>query len=190
MKIISPRSMSDKTKIYILDFEDSFTFNIATELYVHVKEIEVVSHQCFFPDKNFSKFCKKVKTPIAVILGPGPGSPEEYRDYFSKIKQLKNNPLIYLMGICLGHQILGLMDGLSVRSSQKPMHGGQIKINFKKCNIMVQRYNSLALFESKEGLKEVQIRQWVRGISYQFHPESVGTEKRPLFFKDLLNFIQ
>lgn len=181
--------MSDKTKIYIIDFEDSFTFNIATELYSYEKEIEVISHLDFFSDKSFPVFLQKIKKPMAVILGPGPGSPEEYRDYFSKIKELKNNPLIYLMGICLGHQVLGLMDGLAIKPSRRPTHGGQVKINFENINILVQRYNSLAVFESQKSLKEIQIRQWVRGVSYQFHPESIGTENRPLFFKDLLDFI-
>lgn len=181
--------MSGKTKIYIIDFEDSFTFNIATELYAFEKQIEVLSHFDFFSNKNFPIFLQKIKAPIAVILGPGPGSPEEYREYFHNIKELKSNPLIYLMGICLGHQVIGLMDGLTVKPSQKPIHGGQVKINFDNINILVQRYNSLAVFESNNSLKEIQIRQWTRGVSYQFHPESIGTENRPLFFKDLLDFI-
>ena len=181
--------MSDKTKIYIIDFEDSFTFNIATELYAFEKQIAVLPHLDFFSNKKFPVFLEKIKTPIAVILGPGPGSPEEYREYFNKIKELKKNPLIFLMGICLGHQVIGLMDGLSIRPSQKPIHGGQIKINFDNINILVQRYNSLAVFESKNSFNEIQIRQWARGVSYQFHPESIGTENRPLFFKDLLDFI-
>ena len=182
--------MLNKTKIYIIDFEDSFTFNIATELFIYEKKIEVISHSDFFSEKKFPIFLQEVKIPIAVILGPGPGSPEEYRDYFSKIKVLKNNPLIYLMGICLGHQVLGLMDGLSVRASYKPSHGTQVKINFENINMLVQRYNSLAVFESRKSFKEIQIRQWVRGVSYQFHPESIGTENRSLFFKDLLSFIK
>lgn len=181
--------MSDKIKINIVDFEDSFTFNIATELYVYEKGIEVHPHNEFFSLKKFPLFLKKIKIPIAVILGPGPGNPEEYRDYFLLIKELKNNPLVFLMGICLGHQILGLIDNLVVKPSQKPIHGGQVKINFDDVNILVQRYNSLAIYENEKSLKEIPIRQWARGVSYQFHPESIGTENRPLFFKDLLNFI-
>lgn len=181
--------MSDKTKIYIIDFEDSFTFNIAAELYSSEKEIKVISHLDFFSDKGFPLFLEKIKNPIAVILGPGPGAPSEYRDYFPNIKELKNNALLYLMGICLGHQVLGLMDGLFIKPSQRPMHGGQVKINFENTNMMVQRYNSLAVFESQESLEEIQIREWSRGVSYQFHPESIGTENRSLFFKDLLKFI-
>jgi anthranilate/para-aminobenzoate synthase component II len=181
--------MSDKTKIYIIDFEDSFTYNIATELYADEKRIEIISHLDFFSEENFSIFLKDFTGPTAVILGPGPGSPEEYRHYFLKIIELKRRPSLFLMGICLGHQLLGLIDGLTIRSSLKPAHGEQIKINFKNSIIQVQRYNSLALFESLNSFEEIQIRQWERGVSYQFHPESIGTEKKSLFFKDLLDFI-
>lgn len=189
MKIISPQSMLDKTKIYIVDFEDSFTFNIASELYLYEKDLQVVSHHVFFSPDNFSLFLRKINTPTAVILGPGPGNPEEYRYYFSSINEIKKNKFIFLMGICLGHQLLALMDGLIVRTSLKPGHGVQVKINFDDKNMLVQRYNSLAVFESVKSLKEVQVRQWKRGISYQFHPESIGTEHRALFFADLLKFL-
>lgn len=182
--------MLDKTKIYIIDFEDSFTFNIATELYAYEKDIQVVSHQDFFSPKKFPAFLESIKTPTAIILGPGPGDPVEYTNYFSYIKALKNNSSIFLMGICLGHQLMALIDGMSVRASLKPTHGGQVKINFDNKNILVQRYNSLGVFESRKSQNEIQVRQWVRGVSYQFHPESIGTENRPLFFKELLDFLR
>lgn len=182
--------MLDKTKVYIVDFEDSFTFNIASELYPYEKNIQVVSHYDFFSTKVFSFLLAGINSPTAIILGPGPGNPEEYNDYFSLIREIKNNKFIFLMGICLGHQVLALIDGLTVRASVKPGHGVQVKINFDDKNILVQRYNSLSVFESLKSSKEIQIRQWKRGISYQFHPESIGTENRALFFVDLLNFLR
>lgn len=181
--------MLNKAKIYIIDFEDSFTFNIATELYAFEKDIIVVSHDEFFGKKTFNHLMANLKTHTAIVLGPGPGNPDEYQNYFPQIEELRNNPNVFLMGICLGHQILAMMDGLSIRRSIKPVHGGQVKINFENRNILVQRYNSLAVFESPKSLKEVQIRQFNRGISYQFHPESIGTENRHLFFEQLLKFI-
>jgi anthranilate synthase component 2 len=181
--------MSDKSKIYIIDFEDSFTFNIATELFKYEQDIQVVSHSDFFSFKEFPKYVEKFKTPTAIVLGPGPGDPEEYREYFPLINILRSNPMVYLMGICLGHQIFALIDGMSVRASLKPTHGGQVKINFDSRNMLVQRYNSLGVFESPIGKNEIQVRQWTRGVSYQFHPESIGTENRSLFFKDLLDFL-
>lgn len=182
--------MLSKSKIYIIDFEDSFTFNIATELYVYEKDITVVSHEEFFSKKNFNHLIATTNSPTAIILGPGPGSPDEFQSYFPKINELRENSFFYIMGICLGHQILAMMDGLTIRRSLKPVHGGQLKINFEDKNLLVQRYNSLAVFESSKSVNEVQIRQLTRGISYQFHPESVGTENRHLFFEELLNFLR
>lgn len=182
--------MLNKAKIYIVDFEDSFTFNVATELYAFEKDIIVVPHDEFFAKKTFTHLIASTNTPTAVILGPGPGSPDEYQNYFPKILELRNNPHFFMMGICLGHQVLAMMDGLSIRRSIKPVHGGQVKINFENKNILVQRYNSLAVFDSPKSLTEVQIRQFLRGISYQFHPESIGTENRHLFFEELLKFIK
>jgi len=181
--------MSDKIKIYIIDFEDSFTFNIASELYLYEKSILVVSHADFFLEKNFLNFLFEQTQPAAIILGPGPGNPEEFRDYFFKIEELKKRKNIFIMGICLGHQILALIDGYIVKSSARPIHGGQVKINFEDKNIIVQRYNSLAVYDKKNNSIEIQIRQWDRGVSYQFHPESIGTDNRHLFFKDLVNFL-
>jgi len=176
-------------KIFIIDFEDSFTFNIASELYSYETNIEVIPHHAFFAEVNFKNFMKKSDIPIAVILGPGPGDPGEYENYFDKIKQLKNAKFIYLMGICLGHQVLSLIDGFFIKPSFFPGHGIQIKIHFFDQDLLVQRYNSLAVFNSHNNSNEILIRKWERGISYQFHPESIGTEKCALFFKELLDFI-
>ena len=176
-------------KIYIIDFEDSFTFNIASEIYSYETDLEVIPHHVFFSEVSFNDFMKKTDRRIAVILGPGPGSPARYENYFDKIRQLKKVQFIYLMGICLGHQIISLIDGFVIRPSLVPKHGIQIKIHLFDQDLLVQRYNSLAVFSSYSDSNEILIRKWEKGISYQFHPESVGSEKRALFFRELLNFI-
>jgi anthranilate/para-aminobenzoate synthase component II len=61
--------MSDK--IIIIDFEDSFTYNIANILFSHERKISVLPHREFFTSMD----CLiDVREKIAVILGPGPGS--------------------------------------------------------------------------------------------------------------------
>jgi anthranilate/para-aminobenzoate synthase component II len=190
MKTILQVSMLNSTKIYIVDFEDSFTFNIASELYKFEKSIEVVSHIDFFSQDFFSELTAQKTIKFAIILGPGPGSPETYINYFDKIKILKLNKNIFLMGICLGHQIISMIQGFKIRSSNKPIHGNQIRLDFNNKNIIVQRYNSLAVYSADNSTDEIMVNKWDRGISYQFHPESIGTHNNLLFFKDLLNFIK
>lgn len=180
--------MLDKNLIYIVDFDDSFTFNIASELYKYEKKICILSHNDFFKSDFFNTIILSEKK-ISVILGPGPGSPDNYKLYFKKISYLKKNLNIYVMGICLGHQILGLIDGFLISKSLYPKHGEQEIINFNDKNILVQRYNSLAVYNADNPIDEILIRKWERGISYQFHPESIGTHHKNLFFKELLHFI-
>jgi len=53
---------------------------------------------------------------------------------------------IFILGICLGHQILAKIDGFIINYSITPKHGEQVIINFNSKNILVQRYNSLAVY--------------------------------------------
>lgn len=182
MKTISPQSMSDK--IIIVDFEDSFTYNIANVLFPFEKNCRVVSHQDFFQSIESFTLADSKK---AIILGPGPGHPDQYEIYFSKILKLMNNESIYLMGICLGHQLMARAQKREVSSSASQMHGQAVAILFQNKSYLVQRYNSLAV--KIDGV-EVNICEYKNGISYQFHPESVGTHENVVFFKSLLNFIQ
>lgn len=181
--------MSNNTKIFVVDFEDSFTFNIASEIYQNEKRVEVISHGEFFRSYADDLISKGKSHKFGVVLGPGPGHPEAYSTYFEKISILKNSSQIFLMGICLGHQIISLVDGLKVRQSSKPMHGAQVKIDFNNTNLLVQRYNSLSVYSSNSDDEELMVRRWNRGISYQFHPESIGTHHNHIFFSDMFEFL-
>ena len=183
MPIILLLSMLDK--IIILDFEDSFTYNIASVLFPHEKSIKVVSYLEFF--KCDFKNYLNTNNKHALILGPGPGHPNEYKKYFLEILKFREHEKFYIMGICLGHQILGVLDEKSVSKASEQVHGQSVLIEFEGEERIVQRYNSLSVYEDN---KEVNIRRFERGISYQFHPESIGTEDSLLYFQELLNFIK
>lgn len=182
MTTISHRLVLDK--IIIVDFDDSFTYNIASVIYPEEKSCVVIKHDVFFRD-YFPLFSNRT-TRHAVILGPGPGHPEEYGAYFPAISQLLQNESVYVLGICLGHQILGMIKNLLIKEVHNKIHGESVKIQFLGKSYSVQRYNSLGVFE---GGKEQMSLQFPRGISYQFHPESVGTDDNLSFFQDLLRFI-
>lgn len=175
-------SMLDK--IIIIDFEDSFTYNIASVLFPFEKSIAVIAHHEFF-NIHLQKYLNS-KENHAVILGPGPGHPQEHQKYFVEIEKIRKLKNFYVMGICLGHQILGLIDNKTVAKAQEQIHGQTIFIEFDGQPRGVQRYNSLAVYNDSA---EVNIRRFDRGISYQFHPESIGTDSNLLFFRELLDFI-
>lgn len=171
-------------KIYIVDFDDSFTYNIANVLYSKEPRMQVVHYKIFFKEIYISLL--NSKELHAVVLGPGPGHPDDYQDVFEAVKLLLNSKNIYILGICLGHQILGKIKGHDVRKSHQAVHGQQVEIEFKGEKVLVQRYNSLAIYDKNN---ECSVIKYPRGISYQFHPESIGTPQKDIFFKDLINFI-
>ncbi|AUN98538.1 hypothetical protein C0V70_10560 [Bacteriovorax stolpii] len=173
-------------KILIIDFEDSFTYNIANVLYAHETSVQVLGHREFFSSLYFDELMKSSQKR-ALILGPGPGHPDEYIHYQEKIKLLMDKKNLFVMGICLGHQLMGKIAGRRVDYSRHQVHGQSELIEFKGRKIPVQRYNSLSVWEKE---KEVDIQEFPRGVSYQFHPESIGTADNDIFFKDLLVFLE
>ncbi|MBC7714983.1 MAG: aminodeoxychorismate/anthranilate synthase component II [Rhizobacter sp.] len=174
--------MSDK--ILIIDFEDSFTYNISNIIFPFEKNCKVITHQEFF--RNFETFISS-SSKMAIILGPGPGHPDQYENYFLSVKKLLDYKNIYIMGICLGHQIMGRVSGKEILKSHNQMHGQTVEVEFKGKTEIVQRYNSLAVFEQNI---EKDICIYDNGISYQFHPESIGTCNNYIFFEDLLAFLK
>lgn len=172
-------------KILIIDFEDSFTYNIASVLYEEVPLCKVVTHQDFFSHK-YDEW-KKQQGRKGIILGPGPGHPEIHRKYFPQIKDLISDENIFVMGICLGHQIIGLMNELTVGPVQNQVHGQVVDVQLNGEIKSVQRYNSLGVFEN--GVEKISLK-WGRGVTYQFHPESIGTDNSLSYFESLLNFIR
>ncbi len=183
--------MLDK-KIVIIDFEDSFTYNIGEIIYRYTKDFSIISHQEFFKFKSIDEL-NNIKV---IILGPGPGHPFDYKKYYPQIKSLLDSKQFFLMGICLGHQIIASILGFEIDYAISPFHGESFEINFKGKKILVQRYNSLAvknrLIKNVQSLvlnQEVQLLEASNFISYQFHPESIGTADQDLFFMKFIENI-
>ena len=178
-------------KIYILDFEDSFTYNIAADL----KEIGL--------DSLVVHWSKSTSLSIlsgdVVILGPGPGHPNEYAEIKSFVIDCLNRNDIFMMGICLGHQLIGQCLNGELYRRERPLHGQSIEFRgpYSK-NVHVQLYNSLAIrprIDHKLLLEQYEcdgMSMMLVGknfVSYQFHPESVGTSCHFQFFDPIASFI-
>ena len=113
--------MSDPN-VYICDFNDSFTFNIYSKLKLINSDltIEVI------PLSEIESFLLKLKDidrRVAVVLGPGPGKPTDYSFLFNRILEISQNNNIFLMGICLGHQLYWSSQGYEVIKCLEPIHG-------------------------------------------------------------------
>jgi len=183
-------------QVWVVDFEDSFTYNIAAELEALGLECEVIS---------WTKL-RDAQSPLAqtlpqlILLGPGPGHPDEY-GMGPRIATWWTTG-VPMAGICLGHQFIGRLLGLKVERSQHPIHGQRVAVTAPPSwisegipqKLSVQRYNSLALPVTGhlppdwEGWQHE--GEWIglkhpRAISYQFHPESVGTSCPSELFRPL-----
>jgi anthranilate synthase component 2 len=190
--------------IYLLDFEDSFTYNIVAVLREEGLFPEVI------PFAEVSEFLESFwpMEKTIVIYGPGPGAPTDHRDLYPKIAKLLQHPLVFHLGICLGHQLLWNLMGVKI-DRIPPVHGQAVTLNIPPWGgyfeqkdwgrrTWVQRYNSLALsgvdpndrrfiFDQKREV--VLAGRFERGLTYQFHPESVGTSDPHIFFGHCHRFL-
>ncbi len=180
-----------------IDFDDSFSWNVIQELETAGFVVTVL---------HWMDLDEKVPDTDLLVLGPGPGHPDDYQRIFSIISNwLKDKKPFF--GLCLGHQIFWRIRGENVYRSKEPVHGiratlklGPVWQEWLKLpsEIKVQRYNSLSVMEEvstrnpdvmnliSEG--EVMISRGDHFLSYQFHPESVGTSFRQAFFRPLHSF--
>lgn len=198
-------------KIFLLDFEDSYTYNIVAEIFhysnILVEVIALKNHQKFF-SKLIKKHNKSDWQEITIILGPGPGKPLDYHYQFSTIKHLiKMHYPIKFLGICLGHQLITQCFGMKIEASNFPKHGQTEEIflntwwkNYlktEKNTLIVQRYNSLGVIplSKKANQKMILVNQEVvlfyrdNILSMQFHPESVGSLDKEIFFNMINRFL-
>ena len=186
-------------KIILIDNYDSFTFN----LYHYLSSLKVNVDVIRNDQINSTQILKKKYNKI--VISPGPGNPNQSGNCLKIVKSLYKE--IPILGVCLGHQIIGQVFGSKIVQAQKLMHGKTSKIISKKTGILknlpksfeATRYHSLIIdkkslskdleitAECKEGLiMGVQHKKYsVHGV--QFHPESIKTK---LGIKILKNFLK
>ena len=146
--------------------------------------------------------------PKAIVLSPGPCTPNEAGICLNLVKKLYQK--FSILGICLGHQSIGQAFGGRIIQCSEIMHGkvSTIKHNnhllFKDINssFMATRYHSL-IIENKTLHNDFEIiaktdKNIIMGISHknfklyglQFHPESIGTKVGKNILKNYLNLIK
>ena len=189
-------------KFLIIDNYDSFVYNIAQRLGELGVNSDVIRN-----DKITINEIKE-KNYDAIIISPGPGTPEEER-YFGICKDViqKLGPKLPILGICLGHQ--GIIDcfGGKVVNAGHVRHGKTSQIQHYNDSLFhgvknpfsATRYHSLVGDKTiiPDSLKITAIAEddgEIMGVSHkeyfiegvQFHPESIMTDEGK---KILENFI-
>ena len=186
-------------KIILIDNYDSFTFNLYHYLSSLQVDVEVIRN-----DQITSNEILKKKY-IKIVISPGPGNPNQSGNCLKIVKSLYKK--IPILGVCLGHQIIGQVFGSKIVQAKKIMHGKTSKILSKKTGILknlpksfeATRYHSL-IIDKKSLSKDLETTAETRdglimGIKHkkydvhgvQFHPESIKTK---LGIKILKNFIR
>ncbi|CAJ36166.1 bifunctional anthranilate synthase component II/anthranilate phosphoribosyltransferase [Methanocella arvoryzae] len=184
-------------KVVIVDNVDSFVYN----LYQYVGELG--ADPVVVPNTTTVEEIEALE-PDRIILSPGPGKPEDAGNCVEIIKQLGTR--IPVLGVCLGHQCIGIAYGGTVSRAPAAMHGKTSMIQHDGTGIYstltgpikATRYHSLTI--KQQGLPEclkvtasaddseimgVRHKEYpIEGV--QFHPESILTGDGK---KMMLNFL-
>ncbi len=186
-------------KIILIDNYDSFTFNLYHYISKVCQNVDVVRN-----DKiNTKEILKKKYNKI--VISPGPGNPDQAGNCLSIVNELYNK--IPILGVCLGHQIIGQIFGSKIIQAKELVHGKTSKIISKNIGILkgipkifeATRYHSL-IIDKKTLSKDLEITAItldgiIMGVKHriydvhgvQFHPESIKTKDG---LKILKNFIK
>ena len=187
------------SKILLIDNYDSFTYNLYHYVSSFNKNVDVKRN-----DKVNSKDIIKNKYK-KIIISPGPGNPNQAGNCLKIVKEFYNK--IPILGVCLGHQIIGQVFGSKIVQARKLMHGKTSKIKSKKIGILknlpntfeATRYHSL-IIDKKTLSKELEITAEtedgiIMGVQHnkfnihgvQFHPESIKTKFGMKILKNFIN---
>ena len=187
------------SKILLIDNYDSFTYNLYHYVSSFNKYVDVRRN-----DKVNSKDIVRNKYN-KLIISPGPGNPNQAGNCLKIVKDFYNK--IPILGVCLGHQIIGQVFGSKIIQSKKLMHGKTSLIKNKKLGVLkgikskfiATRYHSLivdraslsnelivtATTDDNIIMGLMHKKYQIHGV--QFHPESINTK---VGMKIIKNFVK
>jgi anthranilate synthase/aminodeoxychorismate synthase-like glutamine amidotransferase len=173
-------------RVLLIDNFDSFVFNLAQYLGSLGAEPVVVRNDAAVDDLV-------ALDPDAVVISPGPGHPRDAGCCVDAIHAFGGR--VPLLGVCLGHQAIGLAYGGEVVRAEALMHGKTSEISHNNSGVFeglpnpfpATRYHSLVV--QPESLPaSLELTAWtadgvIMGVRHtelptqgvQFHPESIMT---------------
>ena len=187
-------------KVLLIDNYDSFTYNLYHYFEAQKCSVDVIRNDKISAKQIIKKKYKKI------VISPGPGNPDQAGNCLKIVKDLFNK--IPILGVCLGHQIIGQVFGAKIVNAKKLMHGKTSKILHNKIgifkgvknNLVGTRYHSL-IIDHKTLNKDFIITaktkdNVIMGIMHknynlhgvQFHPESISTKEGMKLIKNFLKY--
>jgi anthranilate synthase/aminodeoxychorismate synthase-like glutamine amidotransferase len=187
--------------IVLIDNYDSFTYNLVQMLGGLGAEIKVF--------RNDAITVEEVETlaPEALIISPGPCTPKEAGISVAAIRRFSGR--IPVLGVCLGHQSIGVAFGATVSNARRIMHGkvsavrhdGSALYAGLKNPFPAGRYHSLAVLPetlppelAPDAFSEDDEIMGMRHATHltfgvQFHPESVLTPGGKRLLRNFLDIV-
>ena len=184
--------------ILMIDNYDSFTWNLVQMIEAAGTEVAVVRNDA---ETVASLLARR---PAGIVLSPGPGRPEEAGVC---LELLQTRRAVPILGVCLGHQAMGVAFGATVERAPRLMHGKTSAVRHGGQGVFAglddpfeaTRYHSLAVREDTLG-EDLEPIAWTtddgtlmglrhRELPYwgvQFHPESVLTTSGPRLMENFL----
>ena len=184
--------------ILLIDNYDSFTYNVYQAVANLGHPLQVVRND------RISLAEIAAGNYDAIIISPGPGTPDDAGLSKQIVREFAGK--LPILGICLGHQVIGEVFGGNIVRAPQPVHGKTTEVAHQGHGLYTDlpqpftagRYHSLIVEESSlpeclevtarneenliMGLRHRQFN--VQGV--QFHPESILT---PVGDKLLANFL-
>lgn len=173
-------------RVLFLENEDSFTWNVIESLPVERADVHLRR------GREVAQDLDALRAAQVVIIGPGPTDP--VRAGIVDVVLAAAREKTPLLGICLGHQALGLAYGARLIRIP-PVHGKQSMVRFTTSRLFpgftgpetVMRYHSLALAEVRAPLRIVAAtedeipmaieHETLPMAGLQFHPDSFGSPR-------------
>lgn len=190
-----PKTINKQYKLHIgfIENHDSFSFNIIDYFKILGCQVSIIDHH---NEPNIELFSH-------LVLGPGPKNPQNSGNLMKWLNSAVNANMPTL-GICLGHQAIGLYFGAELVKAKRAIHGEIDQIQHQQQTIFknipnffkVARYHSLILKEIPDTLS-VQAQNSngeIMAIAHkskpffgvQFHPESFLSSHGILLFSNFL----
>lgn len=178
-------------RILVVDNYDSFVFNLVQ----YLGQLGVDADVWRNDDNRLSDETAAARQFDGVLLSPGPGTPESAGASIGMVRACaaEQTPLL---GVCLGHQAIGVAFGATVDRAPELLHGKTSSVHHTNVGVLQRlpdpftatRYHSLTILpESLPPVLEVTAHTdsgVIMGVRHtelpihgvQFHPESILTE--------------
>ncbi|MFN2589284.1 MAG: aminodeoxychorismate/anthranilate synthase component II [Actinomycetota bacterium] len=187
--------------ILVVDHYDSFVYNLIQLVEAFGFETEVVRSDAEGAAALVGR------RPDAVILSPGPGRPQDAGCMVELTTLLDARTPV--LGVCLGHQAIGIAYGGVVARSPEPVHGKASSIHHTGEGIFAGlpnpfdggRYHSLSVRDrdlptdlnvtarTEDGVVMAVQHRTLRRFGVQFHPESILTPAGPRLIQNFLALV-